>query len=358
MEVSIMKHSNIILTLGAVLIADMALVSCNKESLPVTGTFTMTVNAARGYNATKALSVDGTTLTASWVQGDSVKVYNETRLTDLEGSLVAQSDGSSIVFAGTLSGEIAVGDILILKYLNPDYSGQDGTLEYIAANCDYALATVTVASVANCKISTSVDADFENQQAIAKFTMGNSEGTEMLSASQILVSVGDDSYTVTPTSATREIYLALPGFSGQDITISATVGTNFYSFTKSDVTFEADQYYAIEVQTKLVSVTWDSDEDYGHGGISISGCSYGADNGIINMSVERSGITFTSIVGSIASIVINCDHTDFTPPAGWSWNSGNHTLVWTGTPSASVSLITGAESAIYDIKSIVFKMGD
>ena len=358
MEVSIMKHSNIILTLAAVLIADMALVSCNKESLPVTGTFTMTVNAARGYNATKALSVDGTTLTASWVQGDSVKVYNETRLTDLEGSLVAQSDGSSIVFAGTLSGEIAVGDILILKYLNPDYSGQDGTLEYIAANCDYALATVTVASVANGKISTSGDADFENQQAIAKFTMGNSEGTEMLSASQILVSVGDDSYTVTPTSATKEIYLALPGFSGQDITISATVGTNFYSFTKSDVTFEAGQYYAIEVQTKLVSVTWDSDEEYGHGGISISGCSYGADNGIINMSVERSGITFTSIVGSIASIVINCDHTDFTPPAGWSWNSGNHTLVWTGTPSASVSLITGAESAIYDIKSIVFKMGD
>ena len=236
-----MKHSNIILTLAAVLIADMALVSCNKESLPVTGTFTMTVNSARGYNATKALSVDGTTLTASWVQGDSVKVYNETRLTDLEGSLVAQSDGSSIVFAGPLSGEIAVGDILILKYLNPDYSGQDGTLEYIAANCDYALATVTVASVANGKISTSGDADFENQQAIAKFTMGNREGTEMLSASQILVSVGDDSYTVTPTSATREIYLALPGFSGQDITISATVGTNFYSFTKSDVTFEAGQ---------------------------------------------------------------------------------------------------------------------
>ena len=67
-----MKHSNIILTLAAVLIADMALVSCNKESLPVTGTFTMTVNAARGYNATKALSFDGTTLTVGsskrWLQ--------------------------------------------------------------------------------------------------------------------------------------------------------------------------------------------------------------------------------------------------------------------------------------------------
>ena len=140
-----MKHSNIIRTMVALLIASTAFVSCNKESEPVAGTFTMTVNAAKGDNTTKAISLDGTTLTASWAQGESVTVYNVTRNADLEGSLVAQGDGASSVLTGTLSGEIAEGDVLTLKFLNPDYSMQEGTLEYIAANCDYAEATVTVA---------------------------------------------------------------------------------------------------------------------------------------------------------------------------------------------------------------------
>ena len=260
-----MKHSNIIRTMAALLIAGSAFVSCNKESEPVAGTFTMTVNAAKGDNATKALSLDGTTLTATWAQGESVTVYNVTRNADLEGSLVAQGDGASTVLTGTLSGEIAEGDVLTLKFLNPDYSMQEGTLEYIAANCDYAEATVTVASVANGKITTTGDAVFENQQAIVMFTFKNSDGTETLSASQLVVTVGNNSYTVTTASATGELYVAIPGFSGQDITLTATDGVSNYSYTKSNVSFAAGEYYTIEVRPELVSVTWTDIDDYENG---------------------------------------------------------------------------------------------
>ena len=354
-----MKHSNIIRTLAALLIAGMAFVACNKESEPVAGTFTMTVNAAKGDNATKALSLDGTTLNASWAQGESVTVYNVTRNADLEGSLVAQGDGASTVLMGTLSGEIAEGDVLTLKFLNPDYSMQEGTLEYIAANCDYAEATVTVASVANGKITTTGDAVFENQQAIVKFTFKNSDGTETLSASQLVVTVGNNSYTVTTASATGELYVAIPGFSGQDITLTATDGVSNYSYTKSNVSFAAGEYYTIEVRPELVSVTWTDIDDYENGGISISGASYGASyyDGKINMSLRRgSGLTFTSNVGSISRVEIICDYIDFSAPSGWSWNSDSHKLIWTGTPNTSVSLYTGAASAIYDITSIEFTM--
>lgn len=355
-----MKHSNIIRTMAALLIAGMVFVSCNKESEPVAGTFTMTVNAAKGDNETKALTLDGTTLTASWAKGESVTVYNVTRNADLEGSLVAQGDGASSVLTGTLSGEISKGDVLTLKFLKPDYSMQEGTLEYIAANCDYAEASVTVASVTNGKITTTSDAVFENQQAIVKFTLKNSDGTKTLSASQLVVAVGNNSYTVTTASSTSELYVAIPGFSGQDITLTATDGVSNYSYTKSDVSFSAGQYYTIEVLPELVSVTWTDIDDYEDGGISIYGASYGASfyDGSINMNIRRgSGLTFTSNVGSISRVEITCDYIDFTAPAGWSWDSDDHKLIWTGTPNASVSLYTGAASVIYDITSIKFTIG-
>lgn len=354
-----MKHSNTIRTMAALLIASMAFVSCNKESEPATGTFTMTINAAKGDNTSKALSLDGTTLTAAWAQGESVTVYNATRNTDLQGSLVAQSDGANTVLKGTLSGTIAQGDVLTLKFLNPDYSTQEGTLEYIATHCDYAEATVTVASVSNGNITTTSDANFENQQAIVKFTLKNSDGTETLSITQFEFVVNNNSYTVTPTSATDELYIAIPGFSGQDITIIATDGVSNYHFTKPNVTFTTGQYYTIAVQTKLVSVTWTDLDDYGTGGIDMTSLPQSLDiNGKININLRRSGTTFSSTVGSISKIEITCASINFTAPSGWSWDSDSHKLIWNGTPSDEVRLSTGQASNITDVSSIEFTLAN
>ena len=60
-------------------------------------------------------------------------------------------------FLGTLSGvlasEIKEEDVLTLKFLSPDYAHQDGTIEYIAAHCDYTEASVKVQSVEGTSVT-------------------------------------------------------------------------------------------------------------------------------------------------------------------------------------------------------------
>ena len=149
-----------ILTLAAQLFVTALLVACstnddiadnNTQEQTGKKTYNVMVMACKGSNnTTRALSLDGSTLNATWKVGEEVTVYKgETLL----GTLTAQSNGTSTTLKGTLIGDIAVSDALTLKFLSPDYSGQDGTLEYIATHCDYATATVEVTSVTDTNVS-------------------------------------------------------------------------------------------------------------------------------------------------------------------------------------------------------------
>ena len=228
----------------------VAFVSCEKENTPVDGTFTLTVDASKeGTKGTKQLGLDGSTLNATWAAGEQVKVYNgETLL----GTLTPQTTGSAHTkLSGTLEGTIAVGDVLTLKFLSPDYGSQDGTLAYIAANCDYAVATVTVSGFsgdATKTIKTTGHANFVNQQAIVKFTLKDTSNAD-ISATQLVVNDGATDYTINPASAASEIYVAIPGFSEQQtVRLTATVGSVGYTYKKSDATFTNGQYYEITVK--------------------------------------------------------------------------------------------------------------
>ena len=226
----------------------VAFVSCEKENTPVDGTFTLTVDASKeGTKGTKQLGLDGSTLNATWAAGEQVKVYNgETLL----GTLTPQTTGSAHTkLSGTLEGTIAVDDVLTLKFLSPDYGSQDGTLAYIAAKCDYAVATVTVSGFsgdATKTIKTTGHANFVNQQAIVKFTLKNTSNAD-ISATQLVVNDGATDYTINPASAASEIYVAIPGFSGQTVRLTATVGSVGYTYEKSGATFTNGQYYEITV---------------------------------------------------------------------------------------------------------------
>ena len=55
-------------------------------------------------------------------------------------------------------------------------------------------------------------------------------------------------YTVTPTPATSELYVALPDISSKTLTLTATDGTYHYAYEKSGVTFANGQYYEITVK--------------------------------------------------------------------------------------------------------------
>lgn len=102
-----------------------------------------------------------------------------TKSAALGGYLEAQSAGASTTLKGSLTGTVEAGDELRLSFLNPIYSGQNGTLAYIAANCDYAVATVNVASVDGGDITTAAAAAFANQQAIVKFRLKDTDGNDL-----------------------------------------------------------------------------------------------------------------------------------------------------------------------------------
>ena len=165
--------------------------ACTKDIQPETAkapapeSYTLIVNATKGDGpATKALSLDGKTLKATWTTGDKVSVYivkgegaTEMESYDPVGTLTAQRSGASTTMKGTFAGYTpVVGEKLRLRFLSSNYTGQKGTLDYIAANCDYAIADVSISDVSGDVVSTT-SATFANQQAIVKFSLKNQDGT-------------------------------------------------------------------------------------------------------------------------------------------------------------------------------------
>ena len=245
------------LTLAALLLAGAAVVSCSKddkktntESQPApveAKTYKITVEAGKG-GETRALADAGTTLTATWEVGDKVKVYNSAS-TEL-GELTAQTAGASTTLSGTLTTTPTDGETLTLKYLSASYGTQDGTLTGSATSldkvCDYSVATVT-ASVSGETVTTT-KATFVSQQAIVRFTLKDKADNSELSATQLVVTTGGETYTVTPSSAASELYVAVPAISSQALTLTATAGGKTYVYERASVTFENSKFYRITVK--------------------------------------------------------------------------------------------------------------
>lgn len=254
------KHNYTKYLMAALLMAGAAFVSCTKdeEPLPVVGqTYTMTVNATKGGDnaskdsGSKQLTPADHSITATWAEGEAVTVYNVTKGAALSGTLTAQSSGASTTLKGSLTGTIENGDVLKLKFLSPSYSAQDGTLTGTASSidkvCDYAEASVTVTNAATSSVTTT-DADFHNKQAIVKFTLKDiATGNPAINATKLTVTAGETTITVTPSSASSELYVAIPSISGQAVDLSANVGYYIYTYNRAGVTFDNSQYYEITV---------------------------------------------------------------------------------------------------------------
>lgn len=242
-------------TLSAMLLAVVAMVACSsddsiiEQSGNTTGKYTLTVKASKGVD-TRALADNGTSIVATWTEGDVVNVYkNSSKI----GELTAQSTGASTTLSGTLNEDVYVDDELTLKYgSNGNYATQDGTLAYIASNCDYATATITVGSIVGTEILPAEEATFVNQQAIVKFSLKNKGTGSSVNASSLVVSVDGNDYTVNPADATNELYVAIPGFSEKSITLTATVNGNTKVYDKADVTFANGNYYDITVPLRPI----------------------------------------------------------------------------------------------------------
>lgn len=264
-------HSIAILMMAAVIIACSGGSDTIEDVKPVTPdtpktlnkyTFTVYASKSAGKSNTRALSLDGNTLSSSW--GTSEHIYVKKGSTWATGSLQPQSNETTAQLSGTLSDiTINAGDDLTLQFprQNIDYTGQVGTIEDIAAKYDYATATARVTSVNDGNISAN-PVTFDNQQAIVKFVLQNSEGMP-ISASSLTISdegtnlvqsitadgtVTKGDITIIPASPTSEIFAALSDLSNSKVTLTAIVGSDTYTYEKTGVTFENSQYYVITVK--------------------------------------------------------------------------------------------------------------
>ena len=265
-------------SLAALLIASATFVACssdndiigeNQQPVNPTGKYTMTINASQGEDPlTRALTTDGTNISATWTRGDLVSVYNVTKSAALGGTLTALSSGTTVKLSGELTGTVEAGDELKLTYqTTDDFTGQDGTLEYILDNYDYATASITVSEVSDGKIiPTSTSVSFQNQLAIVKFTLLNSTTSAALNTSSIRISANGVAYTITPAGNGNVFYMAFPKFSYPGISLVTKVNGQLYNYayygTKAESasyhmnnysTFDPGKYYKISVKMKPIS---------------------------------------------------------------------------------------------------------
>ena len=275
-------------SLAALLMAGAAFAACSGddnivEELPATPaqhTYTMTIEASKGGGSdatTRALSIDGSgALNATWETSNEVKAYNYTKSSALTGSLKPQSDGASATLTGSLTGSVAVNDIINLRWpsVDADYTGQDGTLETIAQRYDYTTGVAKVTSVNGTTIGAEDSSHggpvlFTNSQAIVKFTLIDKATGSPINATRLTIDAkfnGEsrliqsitypDAYKIGPITINRTtptgnvVYAALPFSSQASFTfdLTATDGKYTYTYEKAGVTMLNGRYYEITVK--------------------------------------------------------------------------------------------------------------
>ena len=240
-----MKNSKLIIPV--LLSLSLGFASCNKvdeiieEETPNTvveeEVWTLKVEAGeKGDAVTKALSLnDNGTIKSEWVQNDVIIAYKYLEngmlyLSEPVGSLTAETSGLHTTFTGSLTSVegLAVGTKIRLTYPNdqPDYRGQDGTLQYISDHCNYSYAEVEITELnTETRVISTTNAAFKNVQAIWKIKFQDAEGADINVTSVTIV--GDDmlsyylgsnvailgSINITLTDAVNEIWVAIHSMS-------------------------------------------------------------------------------------------------------------------------------------------------
>ncbi len=217
--------------------------------LPGTLRLTATTDISNNNGGNRAQVIDGDgDLKSTWEDGDQVYVYADNVSTTSIGTLTPKTYGER---TATLTGDINAaglsnGQTLYFSTKDRatlDLTSQDGTVEslfYFTATAEITIDGGN-ASVGNLS--------FARPIAVVKFSLkdkGNSDAA--ISASELQVTVNSTTYTVTPASATNELFVGIPGISSKAIILDATVGDKAYVYNKSDVSFTNNEYYAITVK--------------------------------------------------------------------------------------------------------------
>ena len=197
------------------------------------------------------------TINVAWKAGDKIALIHNGTKDEVEIETVIE-DGSAII-----SGDITVGtdgEDVTAYYpaeaieLNSDKNpvpsaaytqkilAQDGTLSYIASNLDLRCGESKLA-VSDDKATLAASVSLASQIAIWKLSLN--DGTNAISASQFVISDGSGNTlaTVTPPTATSDLYVAMSPASEAAFSFSAAVDDFSWLYSKEGVTLKAGKYY-------------------------------------------------------------------------------------------------------------------
>ena len=215
------------------------------EGITITAQLAPKTNGA----TTRAVS-DGTDkIVAEWAVNEHIAIlYTKDATKYAADATITAVDGSG---AATITFTVEAGTpndtpctlVYPLSAAKDDHTGvkdaatllaaQNGTLN---ANLDVRVGAGTIQTTTpSLEVTTQPKAQF----AIFKFTVKNSDASAPIDVKPLTVTIGDHNYVITPASATSELFAALPAVDDKAVSFSATG----YTFTKTNVTFEAGKYY-------------------------------------------------------------------------------------------------------------------
>jgi len=224
-------------------------------------TITATLAPKDAGATTRAVSEGTNEIEVTWAENEHIAI-----LYDKDGAQMADATIKSVDASGSATIEFTVesgtADNTACTLVYPkdaakaDKSGvkdyadllaaQNGTLN---ANLDVRVGAGTIQTTTpSLEVTTQPKAQF----AIFKFTVKNSDASATIDVKPLTVTIGDHNYVITPASATSELFAALPAVDDKAVSFSATG----YTFTKTNVTFEAGKYYQ---STLKMSVTTTKD---------------------------------------------------------------------------------------------------
>ena len=216
-------------------------------------TITATLAPKSGSASTRKVT-DGTDkIVAEWAVDEHIAIlYNK------DGAQMADAKIKSVDASGTATIEFSVESgtadntecTLVYPYsaAKDDKSdvkdaatllaAQDGTLN---ANLDVRVGAGKIkTSTPSLDVTTQPAAQF----AIFKFDVKNADATASVSVKPLTITVGADSYVITPSTATSTLYAALPATTSGTVTFNATDGNSKkHFFSKNGVTIEKGKFY-------------------------------------------------------------------------------------------------------------------
>ena len=282
-EEKTMKTTTIVKTSFFLLLAGGLFTACSSDDdgakqtnvMEAGKTYNLTVTASKGSDDAaakerRALTMDNGTIRATWAKKEQVFYRDRDWNLQYSGYLKPQSEGKTVLLNGTISSSADLVLPIDIKLIFPkkdwDYTGQVGTLSDIAANYDYATTTANITSIEAYRMDASVPVTFENEQSIVKFTLKDNANAAVnvsslrISAKGLVKNIdepfGDEEFgdiIVTPANATNEVFAALRGIKNAQVTLTATVGSDYYIFKRDNVTFNNGAYKAITVKIHKIN---------------------------------------------------------------------------------------------------------